>query len=58
MKAKSDWNAGICYAEKKAAEQAEQNKAIEIALKMKQKGTSNEDLAELTGLTIKEIEKL
>ncbi|WP_316812227.1 PD-(D/E)XK nuclease family transposase [Pedobacter heparinus] len=62
VKAKSDWNAGIRYAEKKAKEEGieegEHIKAIEIALKMKMKGTSNEDIAELTGLAIQEIEKL
>nr|WP_316815834.1 Rpn family recombination-promoting nuclease/putative transposase [Pedobacter nyackensis] len=54
VKAKSDWNAGIRYAEK----EAEKRTKIEIALKMKKKGSSNDDIAELTGLSIEEIEKI
>ncbi|WP_316812157.1 Rpn family recombination-promoting nuclease/putative transposase [Pedobacter heparinus] len=54
VKAKSDWNAGIRYAEKKGVEKGK----LEIALKMKAKGTAKEDIAELTGLSIDEIEKL
>lgn len=40
------------------AEQAEHHKAVEIALKLKEKGTSDSDIADLTGLTIKEIENI
>ena len=62
VKAKSDWDAGIRYAKKKAAERAaeetEKRTKTEIALKLKKKGTSNPDIAELTSLTIEEIEKL
>lgn len=58
VKAKSDWNAGIRFAEKKAAEEAEKRTKIEIALKMKKKGSSYEDITDITGLSIEEIEKL
>lgn len=58
VKAKSDWDAGIRYAKKKAAEETEKRTKTEIALKLKKKGTSNPDIAELTSLTIEEIEKL
>lgn len=62
VKAKSDWNAGIRYAEKKAEEKGVEKgkleEKLEIALKMKSKGTAKEDIAELTGLSIDEIEKL
>lgn len=58
VKAKSDWNAGIRFAEKKAAEDAAKETRGEIALKMKRKGASYEDIAELTGLSVKAIEEL
>ncbi|MBB5438494.1 putative transposase/invertase (TIGR01784 family) [Pedobacter sp. AK017] len=62
VKAKSDWNAGIRYAEKKAKEEGKLEgkleEKLEIALKMKAKGTTKEDIAETTGLSIDEIEKL
>ncbi|MNL34180.1 hypothetical protein D3C87_1561400 [compost metagenome] len=58
VKAKSDWNAGIRYAEKKAKEEGKLEEKLEIALKMKRKGSSNEDIAELTGLSVEEIEVL
>ena len=58
VKAKSDWNAGIRYAEKKAKEEGKLEEKLEIALKMKAKGTAKEDIAELTGLSIDQIEKL
>ncbi len=54
VKAKSDWNAGIRYAEKKA----EHNKAVEIAQNLKSKGIAVEMIAEATGLSVEEIEKL
>ena len=62
VKAKSDWNAGIRYAEKKAAEraaeEAEKKTKTEIAIKMKGKGTANLDIVEITGLSVEEIKKL
>lgn len=62
LKAKSDWNAGIRFAEKKAAARAAQvaeiKTKIDIATKMKGKGLSNEQIAELTGLTVEEIQQL
>lgn len=62
VKAKSDWNAGIRYAEKKAKEEGiglgEQNKAIEIATSLKKEGLSIELIAKTTGLSIEQIEAL
>jgi predicted transposase/invertase (TIGR01784 family) len=62
VKAKSDWNAGIRYAEKKAAEQAAEQaglaKAFEIAKNLKKVGVSVELIAETTGLSIEEVEQL
>lgn len=62
VKAKSDWNAGIRYAEKKAAqqglEQGEHNKAIEIAKQMKADNLSPEAISKYTKLSIEEIESL
>jgi len=50
VKAKSDWNAGIRFAEKKAAEK--------IAKNLKQKGMPFNDIAEVTGLSVQDIELL
>jgi predicted transposase/invertase (TIGR01784 family) len=50
VKAKSDWNAGIRYADKKGR--------LEIAIKLKAKGMSVDEITEITGLTIEEIENL
>ncbi|WP_316812340.1 hypothetical protein [Pedobacter heparinus] len=62
VKAKSDWNAGIRYAEKKAKEEGieegERIKAVEIAQNLKSKDIAVEMIAEATGLAIEEIEKL
>ncbi len=41
-----------------AYEEGERNKACESALKMKEKGFEYETIAEITGLTVEEIEKL
>ena len=54
VKAKSDWNAGIRYAEKKA----KLENTLEIARNFKKKGVSVELIAETTGLSIEEVEKL
>lgn len=62
VKAKSDWNAGIRYAEKKAAEKAkadaEKKTKIEIATNLKKEGLSIELIAKTTGLSAEEIEQL
>ena len=62
VKAKSDWNAGIRYAEKKAAEKAkadaEKKTKIEIATNLKKGGLSIELIAKTTGLSAEEIEQL
>jgi predicted transposase/invertase (TIGR01784 family) len=50
VKAKSDWNAGIRYAEKKAR--------LEIAKNLKKEGVSVELIAKSTGLSVEEVEKL
>ncbi|RZK40816.1 MAG: hypothetical protein EOO90_13405, partial [Pedobacter sp.] len=66
VKAKSDWNAGIRFAEKKAAEKAkaeglkegELKKAISMARLLKIKAMPVQDVAEVTGLTVEEVELL
>jgi len=58
VKAKSDWNAGIRYAEKKAAEQARLEEKLEIAINFKKEGVSVELIAKSTGLSIEEVEQL
>ena len=45
-------------AKKEAAKIAEQNKAIEIAKELKRRGTLDEDIEGITGLTLEEIGKL
>jgi len=50
VKAKSDWNAGIRYADKKGR--------LEIAIKLKAKAMSIDEITEITGLAIEEIENL
>ncbi|WP_199757145.1 hypothetical protein [Pedobacter sp. KBW06] len=54
VKAKSDWNAGIRYAEKKARLEGK----FEIAINLKKEGLSAELIAKTTGLSIEEVEKL
>ena len=66
VKAKSDWNAGIRFAEKKAAEKAKAEgleegrieKAISMAKVLKKKAMSVKDIAEITGLSVQKIEAL
>jgi len=66
VKAKSDWNAGIRYAERKAAEKArlegklegKLEEKLEIAINLKKVGMSAELIAETTGLSIEEVEQL
>ena len=66
VKAKSDWNAGIRFAEKKAAEKAKAEgleegrieKAISMAKVLKMKAMSVKDIAEITGLSVQKIEAL
>lgn len=62
VKAKSDWNAGIRYAEEKASKQADKKARLEekseFGFKLKSRGFSNEDIAELTGLSIESVEEL
>ncbi|WP_316812550.1 hypothetical protein [Pedobacter heparinus] len=62
VKAKSDWNAGIRYAEKKAKEEGKEEgkleEKIEIAKSLKDEGLSIELISKTTGLPIEEIEKL
>lgn len=52
IKAKSDWNGGMDWAKK----QGKLDGKLEIALKMKEKGLSLEDIAELTALSIEDLE--
>jgi len=62
VKAKSDWNAGIRFAEKKAAAIATAKATAiateKIAKNLKQKGMLSQDIAEVTGLSIEDIELL
>jgi predicted transposase/invertase (TIGR01784 family) len=74
VKAKSDWNAGIRFAEKKAAEKAMaegmdkgiergredgiKTEKISTAKTLKKRGMPFQDIAEITGLTLAEIEFL
>ena len=74
VKAKSDWNAGIRFAEKKAkAEGLEEGlkeglekglekgrieKAISMAKVLKKKAMLVKDIAEITGLSVQKIEAL
>ena len=66
VKAKSDWNAGIRFAEKKAAEKAAAiataNATLiateKIAKSLKKKGMSFNDIAEVTELRVEDIELL
>ncbi|WP_256005651.1 Rpn family recombination-promoting nuclease/putative transposase [Pedobacter deserti] len=73
LKAKSDWNAGIEWAKKQAAQEAfdEASKEAEqrilqiahdlkmqIARKLKQKGASDAEISELTELSLEEIKAL
>ena len=43
---------------KEGREEGEKKKAIEVAKKVKKKGYSFQDISEMTGLTIDEIEEL
>ncbi|MGG8494951.1 JAB domain-containing protein [Tenacibaculum sp. TC6] len=45
-------------AKKEASELAKQNEKIEIAKELKRRGTTNEDIVAITGLSTDEIEKL
>ena len=66
LKAKSDWNASIRYAEKKAKEEGKiegigegkMKEKLEIAKSLKKEGLSTELIAKTTGLSIEEIEAL
>jgi predicted transposase/invertase (TIGR01784 family) len=58
VKAKSDWNAGIRYAEKKARLEGKLEGKFEIAINLKKEGMSAELIAKTTGLSIEEVEKL
>ncbi|TKC08816.1 Rpn family recombination-promoting nuclease/putative transposase [Pedobacter frigoris] len=70
LKAKSDWNGGLDWAKKQAAEQGlqqgleqgleqgEHNKAIEIAKQMKADNLPVETISKYTNLSIEEIESL
>ena len=62
VKAKSDWNAGIRFAEKKAAEKAKVEGLEEgrksIAKNLKQKGMIVDEISQITGLSLQEIELL
>lgn len=48
VRAKSDWNGNLNWARKQGK--------LDVALKMKEKGSSYEDIAELTGLSIEELQ--
>ncbi|RZK42255.1 MAG: hypothetical protein EOO90_08395, partial [Pedobacter sp.] len=74
VKAKSDWNAGIRFAEKKAAEKGlkeglkkgvkeglkkgEFKKAVDVARLLKIKAIPIKDISEVTGLSVEEVELL
>ncbi|WP_316812553.1 Rpn family recombination-promoting nuclease/putative transposase [Pedobacter heparinus] len=62
LKIQRDNNATLRYAEKEARAkglaEGEHKKAVEMALKLLTKGTALDEIADLTGLTIKEIEEL
>ena len=59
IKAKSDWNGGMNWAKKQAAEKAAKESAqrttLEIAASLKEKGVSVELIAAATGLSVEEI---
>ena len=56
LKVYRDWYSVISTAEKKGREEGEKKKQQEIALKMKVKGFSTAEIAEVTGLSPDEIE--
>ncbi|WP_316812554.1 hypothetical protein [Pedobacter heparinus] len=70
LKIQRDNNATLRYAEKEARakgfaeglaeglEKGKHKKAVEMALKLLTKGTALDEIADITGLTIKEIEEL
>ena len=53
-----DYNSGLQYAEEKGITRGEKKKQKEIAKKLKNKGISIDIIAETTGLSGEEIEKL
>lgn len=62
IKAKSDWNGGMDWAKKQAEqkglEKGKLENKYEIALKMRKKGFSDVDIADITGLSPRALEKL
>ncbi|WP_158795411.1 Rpn family recombination-promoting nuclease/putative transposase [Pedobacter sp. L105] len=58
LKAYWDYHNSIAYAAEIAEEKGERQKAIEIAIELKMKGFSKEEIAEITKLPVQEIENL
>jgi predicted transposase/invertase (TIGR01784 family) len=58
LKAKWDYENSIAFAEEKAEERGEHNKALNIARKLKKMGLLSLDIANATGLSLEEIEQL
>ncbi|TCC86367.1 hypothetical protein [Pedobacter hiemivivus] len=62
IKAKSDWKGGMDWAKEQAAEQATKEATrrtlFNVASKLKAIGCPSDEIAEVTGLLIEEIEKL
>jgi len=66
IKAKSDWNGGMDWAKKQAEkkgleeglEKGKLEEKFEVAIKMRQKGISDDDIIEVTNLSIKDLEQL
>ncbi|MBL1411443.1 hypothetical protein [Sphingobacterium faecale] len=55
---KRDYNNTIAFAKREAMAEGEHKKALETARKMLGKGFLKEDIQEITGLSIEEIEHL
>lgn len=55
---KRDYNNTIAFAKKEAMAEGKHEQALETARKMLGKGFSKEDILEITGLRIEEIEHL
>ncbi|WP_256005661.1 hypothetical protein [Pedobacter deserti] len=65
LRAKSDWNAGIEWAKKQAAQEAfdeaskeAEQRILQIARNLKEQGIDEAHISKATGLSIKEIKAL